>query len=246
MSKGRLKVVYRGSSVEDGTIDVAVLAPSLLALGALVSRANSLANGDQGPTVSTRIRAHRKGSFEVGIEVSQSLSQQFLELLKNTDISNASEILSFLFGTVTPGLIKLLKHLLGRKPEAVQQKVDGVHVTNQEGDTIIVNAKTMNLYNDNAALRSAQDFVKPLGQDGMEAIDVTYDQVTEHITQDEGRAIIALANEDALGAVEHESTTLQAFEIDSANFRPGLVWRLTRAGPIYGLHARQDLSREDR
>lgn len=60
------RLAYEGSALADNSIDVRDLAPSLLALGQLFTRANTLFNGESA-SVSLRVAATRPGSFDVNL-----------------------------------------------------------------------------------------------------------------------------------------------------------------------------------
>lgn len=64
MSNENLTLVFEGSGVEKGEIDVQDLAPALLALGDLIQSANDVINGKRAK-VSVCVRATAEGSFVV-------------------------------------------------------------------------------------------------------------------------------------------------------------------------------------
>jgi len=74
MSEARLTFVFDGPAVQNGTIDVQALAPALLALGDLIQTANAEINGEKAQ-ISVRVNATAQGSFEVDIQLFQSLAQ---------------------------------------------------------------------------------------------------------------------------------------------------------------------------
>jgi len=72
MNDENLTLVFDGSGVEKGEIDVQDLAPALLALGDLIQSANNVINGDRAK-ISVCVRATAEGSFEVDLSIVQSL-----------------------------------------------------------------------------------------------------------------------------------------------------------------------------
>ena len=65
-------IIYKGSDVAEGLMDVKDLAPALLALGNLCQATNRCLNGDEAK-VDVLVRSDFKaGSFEVSLELVQA------------------------------------------------------------------------------------------------------------------------------------------------------------------------------
>ena len=135
MSDANFSLIFEGPAVENGEIDVQDLAPSLMALGELLQAANAELNGERA-RVAVKLRATRKGSFEVDLSVVQSLAAQAVTLLDalaghKDGIAAANELADVILkvgGTVVGtggGLLALLKWLRGRKPQYRQNSRSG-------------------------------------------------------------------------------------------------------------------------
>lgn len=64
MRNTHFSLIFEGRAVDNGEIDVQDLAPSLLALGALIQAANAELNG-QAARVAVKLQTTRSGSFQV-------------------------------------------------------------------------------------------------------------------------------------------------------------------------------------
>ena len=78
--KSKLTIAYTGEAVDDGTMDVSVLGPALMALGTLVNEANKMINNDNS-TIAVKVNADfQKGSFEIQLDVIRTLADQLQSL----------------------------------------------------------------------------------------------------------------------------------------------------------------------
>ncbi len=64
MTQATFDLIFDGSAVRDGEIDVTELAPALLALGQAVKAAGRIVVGPEAD-LSLKVRAHHEGSFRV-------------------------------------------------------------------------------------------------------------------------------------------------------------------------------------
>ncbi|TAU82495.1 hypothetical protein [Rhizobium leguminosarum] len=119
VSKARLTIAYDGEAVRDGSMEVRDLAPALLAVGQLFDAANHTLNGPDAPKMTVNVVATAPGSFEIGIDIIQSLYEQ-AKLLLNGDTITAALNLKELILTGVGGsvsLVWLLKRHKGKKPD---------------------------------------------------------------------------------------------------------------------------------
>lgn len=79
-------------------MDVRDLAPALLAAGQLVDAANSILYGDSA-RASVQVTATGTGSFEVVLQVVQSIGAQITSLLTSEPLAAASTLATLIFGT---------------------------------------------------------------------------------------------------------------------------------------------------
>lgn len=225
-----LTIAYVGKGVDDGSIDIKDLAPSLLALGEMIEAANNALHPD-GPKVSIRIRATSQGSFEVAIDVVMSLFKQLTTML-NSDVSNAAANLLTLLGFYAGaqiGAIQLIKALRGRKPEHVVMNQDGTVTLVIESEEITVRRETITLVELPEIRSSVIKFARPLQSDDVTAIEVR---------NLEAGASAVLATSADLEAIEAEfiseaeetivsSSYETALKIVAPSFKEGTKWKFS-------------------
>lgn len=177
VSHAKLQVAYAGEAVDSGSMEVKELAPALLALGALIEEANNELYG-KSACVSVRIRSDfRKGSFELYLEIAQTLAEQIGMLLAGSEQPTTEELLQMIgfWGVAGPvGLFQLLKWLKGRQPTRktvlengnVRLEVDG------EMQAIEVRNGVLKLYNSGSVRSRAREVLNPLEEPGIDEFQV--------------------------------------------------------------------------
>jgi hypothetical protein len=117
MSNTKIEVGYDGEAVRGGSMDVRELAPALLALGDLLEESHSILNSGHG-RLTTHVKSDfRKGSFEIHLDLVQSLADQAAFVLEHCKSWSAADIAKFvgLTAGTSISLIKFLKWLGKRK-----------------------------------------------------------------------------------------------------------------------------------
>ncbi len=235
MSEENLTLVFDGSGVEKGEIDVQDLAPALLAIGDLIQSANKAINGDRAK-ISVRVRATAEGSFEVDLSLVQSLLETTKSLLdfasSNKDgIAAANELADLIFKVVIApvtvaggGLIALLKFLKGKKPEQIKEEKDGqitVHIGN---NYFITNKRTVQLAENLEVREHARKAVASLAKEGIDKISIRRSgEETLNVNKDELGYFEVPQIEEKLED-EERSMTLQ---IISLSFKEENKWKVT-------------------
>ena len=141
MSRESLSLVFQGSAVQMGDIDIENLAPALLSLSNLIQKSNEAINGDRA-SVSVRVQASSPGSFQVSLDVIQTLTEtarNFLDFAVHDKekIAAANELVELIFKCVgggvafSGGLFALIKALKGKKPDSIEEKGDIVTIKQQ-------------------------------------------------------------------------------------------------------------------
>lgn len=236
MSTANTTLAYLGPDVDDGSMDIADLAPALLAASRLITSANRVLNGDRAE-VRIRVAAHKAGSFEIDLQVVSSIWEQTKALLGHEDIQAAKELLEWVglaalgAGGVAAGgvgLLKLLRWLGGRPIRRLARRGELVVIIVQtEGgeETIEVSEPVARLATDDAVRRAVTDLTAPLSKEGITALEVRQGrEVVERVTQAEARAFGEPPTADRPLVADIRE---QSFEIVSLAFKEENKWRLS-------------------
>jgi len=158
-------------------MDVAHLAPSLLALSDLIKLTNSYANGERA-AIRVLINADvEQKCFELDIELALTIWERAKSLVAEENIVAAKEIAEWLgiVGGASLGLFGLIKLLKGKKidPSTIAT-VEGDRVQIQiegEANRVHIGKKVYNIYANDKARRRAVDVLAPLREEGYESLD---------------------------------------------------------------------------
>lgn len=231
MSKARFKISYDGEALREGRMEVRDLAPALLAVGSLFDAANRALNGQDGPKVAVNVTATGTGSFEIALEVVQSLYEQAKSFLAGEDVTAAVNLVTLVVGGsgASGSLIWLVRKLKGRKPEKVERlTADTVRVTlTVEGppEVIEVPMQTLRLYQDVAVRKSLEGMVHdPLKKEGIDTFKASDGEANPPVVIKEGEAE-SFAAPEIEGSVVIDETRNMALSIVSLAFKEDRKWR---------------------
>jgi len=177
------RIKFDGPALEGKSMDVAHLAPALLALSDLVKTANAYANDERaGIKVFVNADLEQK-CFELNIELVLTIWEQAKLLIADERVIAAKEIAEWIgliagsAGGGTFGLYKLIKNIRGRKitsvtvlkaqdgKSSVEIQVEGDH------DPIKVSKAVYELYANHQIRKKAIDVLAPLREEGYESLE---------------------------------------------------------------------------
>jgi hypothetical protein len=158
-------------------MDARDLAPALLAAGQLVDAANTSLNGDSA-RVKVQVKATGTGSFEIILEVSQTIAEHLIALLTTPGATAAAVLATFVFGTPTAnGVLWLIQRLKGKKPTRIERLSDLTVRIIVDGETVDVPIQLLRLYQDVAVRAAAQKLIEePLRKEGIDVFEVREDR----------------------------------------------------------------------
>lgn len=232
------RIGFDGPAVDNGEIDVADLAPALLALGEFFEAANRALNKDRAD-VKLKIRATEKGSFVALLALDVSFITDILDAVSvHPDrITAANQLLDLIIkgGTIaggTVGFFKALKWLKGGRPASATSNDDGTTSLTKDGTTIIVDQRTIVLLEDISTREATEKFVKTsFRQQGIKTVtldeeDGENDEPDLTLTKaDIGAATVPEPSEEEI--TETSDTREALLKIVSAQFEEGYLWRFT-------------------
>lgn len=230
MSRSLMRVIYDGPAVEDGEMDVAQLAPSLLALGKLLENADNLLTGEQG-RIRVRVQSDvRLGSFDVGIAVDINTAWDAAKawILSETGATTLGllGILGFNLSDSGKGVIQVVRWLRRRKvARKTILKAGNTQLETDDGDTLVIPTPVARLIDEPQIRQPLERFTEPLREEGVDAIKFETDSgdPMEQIVAAEASSFEATA-----GAAPTSTSRFQAtYQIKRLHFDEGKKWRLS-------------------
>jgi len=173
--KVKVRIAYDGSALSDGTMDVRDLAPALMAYANFIVRANQVIGNEAPVNVKLRADDVHKGSFDLVLEVAQSLLGQAKSLFKiaeNTGLKDLSDLIGIgetLGGTVVSifaFVLMVKKHGGISKQEPTES---GVQITFKDCVIQNITRNVYNVYTDYDARKNLEGVVAPLKRDGIDS-----------------------------------------------------------------------------
>jgi hypothetical protein len=224
VSEAVFRIAYEGEAVSDGDMDVADLAPALLAIGQLMKAAGRVVDGPEAE-VSVRVKATQHACFEVWLSVAMEHAGTAWTFWKSDDTQAAKELVELVLGGVS--VISLIRWARGRKPKRLPAK-DGLVVLELDGTTFEVPVAVADMVEDPALRSAAEDAISdPLERDGIDAVvfgPKGAEQRVEKAESDWFKAP-AMASGD-----EFVSRHTKAFSFVTLSFKAGQKWRLNDGG----------------
>ena len=235
MAEDHFRIVYDGPGVDDGEMDVAQLASSLLALGKLIENADAIRTGEAG-RVKVRVKSDvKRGSFDVGLAVHwiDGMVDTALAWAMTPKGAGTLALLSLLGFNIKDvgkaggkGLIQAVRWLNGRRVRSQTILEDGnTQITAEDGEAITVHPTVAQMVEDPSVRKSLEQFTEPLREDGVDEIRIEEKSgvVDEKIVSEEAAAFTATAGSDPSSSDTFRAT----YQIKRLFFDRGRKWRLS-------------------
>lgn len=206
-------VGFHGEAVASGAMPVRDLAPSLLALGELHTRANALLNGEQS-SVDLNFRATQRASFDVVLALTMTVGPM-LPMLTGTAVTSAANLITLISGV--NGLFGTIKRLRGATV------APGITI-NIHDSTLNIGPQVRTILEDREIRRLAKDVVAPVQRPGIERVAfVQRSEETQSVSKQEAEWF-----DDALADTQIVNETItprQVLRVVAPNYEGG-KWRL--------------------
>lgn len=229
MSEDHFRIIYEGSAVDDGEMEIAQLAPSLLALGKLFETVDAAISGEAG-RIRVKVRADvRRGSFDVGIAVDFIHSvKAWLLSPDGTAVANLAGITGLTVTGAGVGLVQAVRWLKGRKVATKIVLEDGnVRIETPDGVSLMVSTPVARIIDDPATRQYLERFTEPLRAEGIDAIrsegGEQNSSIGEKIVAEEAPDFQATAGADPTSQARFPAT----YQIKRLYFERGKKWRLS-------------------
>ena len=227
MSEATFTLRYDGSALADHTMDVADLAPALVALSQYMKSTARVVNGERFE-VAVRVKAVETGCFQVVLQVTGGFIDQMVDMLS----SRPGSALANLVG-VSTAAVTLVAHFRSRKVRRLRASTPGrVAIELEDGEIIEVEEAVARVATDANARAALEKVVAdPLDKDGVDEVRFGPSgspAVVSKEQADDFRAPVT-AGDELLA-----TTSRMVFSIVSVSFQPGNKWRVStgRGSPI--------------
>lgn len=162
------KYRFEGPAIEDGSVDVNQLIPSLLALKDTLFTFNELLDPDRGK-VFLNVKATQNGRFDLQLRIKRKPLFWLATLFKVNNTVDEFTLVKSLFN-----LTKLHLWLSGRNPEKIDISDDRSTVTYQcNGETYTTDFLTYQGFRSFKLRTLISQFLSPLLQEGVERVSLT-------------------------------------------------------------------------
>jgi len=233
MAQQTFSISFHGPDVDDGQMDVDDFAPALIALDRLYREARRIATPDA-PPVKLAVHGVRDGSLVVDLNLVQIVLGGLVDMLTSDESQALTALIEYVAGA--RGVLALIKKMRGRQPKAVEQTIGGVVlVITQDGEVVEVPASVFRGYESVTVRHQAREVMKPLGQEGVEQIEMRRESETTVSFGKDDREAFELPPGHT---EEYEQETW--LRVASPSFVPGHSWRLSEVdGELVGLQHHQ-------
>lgn len=176
MKSVRTTIKYEGSSIVGKSMEIADLAPSLIALSELIFEANQQFNATRAH-IKVRVNAEvQQNCFELYVDLAQSVWETFANFVADEKIRTAKEIaewIGIISGAVGASLYGLIK-FLNKNPIKSISPIEGtdniqINVVGNN-NSIVVSKDVYNLYNNKSLRKKALSVLEPLKKEGYNEI----------------------------------------------------------------------------
>lgn len=176
MAKYDFSVRYYGEALEDNSIPVKELAPSLLALSEAFHEIQFITNPHEEP-LSLDIKATEKGSFRIDLLLinGQDFLNQAISFLNGNESNALSNLVTY--ASIFGGAIKLIKYIAKSKVKKREKLAEGfVKITFEDKTTIEIPEKSIEATKSIEFRRNVKEVIKPLESEGIEGIDFYHEK----------------------------------------------------------------------
>ncbi len=156
-------------------MDVRQLAPSLLALGEYYQAIQREIAPDA-PQVALKMRATSHGSFEVHLELGQSLWEQVRDLFTSDDAQTVANIV-----TIGGSVIALLKYAASKAHKIFRKDDGSVEIEIDDSTIVTIPAEAVEASQSVDVRHSIRDVVEPLRHEGIEQIRLTSETAADEV-----------------------------------------------------------------
>ena len=172
MQKETFGLCFRGPALDQGSIDVRDLAPSLLAICDLIQEAGHVVYGEKA-AITIKVQGDFKtSSFEVLLEIAHFFTDTISNLLSFEEQYNIKQLLLDLgiFSAMGLGYFKIKKWLKGKKVDKEEDTSSGEKKIYFGNESRTINQNVYKLIINSTINQSADKLMVPLRNSGIDSI----------------------------------------------------------------------------
>jgi len=223
--KVAFQLTYDGPALRTHEMNVRDLAPAMLAVGEAFEALNSLYNGKTAK-IAVNVRAHEPGCFTVVFDVVQAF-RETTQFFAGTEITAANNLMALLFGggSVSGGLIWLVRKMRGKKPDRIEKLQPDMFRLFIGDETFDVPIQLLRAYQEIRIRKAIEGFAsKPLRRPGIEEMRVEQSgRLIEQVKTEEEAYFRAPPDE---GDIVVDDTRQAAYAIRDLSFDEDGTWKL--------------------
>ena len=176
---------------------------------------------DSGKKIEIKINALEKGSFLVHIELIETVVASLKSLFTTDNIKLAAEIIGAFVG-----LTQLKKFLGGKNPKHVDRKGNKYRIENENGNVIIVENLTYNIYQSSALVKDAlsQNFENLENDPSISGFEITDRDENTLIRVDKDEFPLMYVKKDEISDGERIVIEAATLNIVRLSFEGNLKW----------------------
>ncbi len=169
----KIRIAYVGQALADGSMDIADLAPALLALGNLAKRANTVIGNKQPVQVLLKSDEIRRGSFDITLLLNCDILEQakmLMGMAEDTGLKALTDVLGMCINA-KEGIFWLIQAIGFRKILKAEPKGDTINITLNDNTVINVNNNVYKVYTDHEARGYVEKVIAPIKKDGIDSFE---------------------------------------------------------------------------
>ena len=236
MSPSHIRLTYDGPALKMHTMDVRMLAPSLLAFGDLCEEVTKIVFGE---SVNTKVEvkaSFQTGSFGINLSVTSHLLEQLKTLFSGKDITaiiNGEELLKIIIGgsvvtggPIVNGLINIIRWLKNRKIKNIEILANGRRrIIVDDGESLDTEESIINLLRSREVRTNLQRVIEPIETEGINTLSFGDDKnIITALKKEEAQWFHVPISEDIPLSNE---LRVMSFSIVSLSFKEENKWRLS-------------------
>ncbi len=200
-------------------IDANILINSLIHTTNAIQDINQYLNS--GKNIEIKVKAPEKGSFLIQLNIIETVLDTLTNIFTKENLEVAGIIISILTGS-----IKLKKFLKGKKPKDIKEEGDNTKITNQEGNVLIIDSITVNIYNKSSVIKDSlsQNFESIQNDPAITAFEITDDKEEPYIRVNREEFQYLTIKSEELNEDEKVITEAATLNIVRLSFEENLKW----------------------